>query len=94
MEGLELEVGYCIPSGRLHVLSCYAPMFAAPREEKDKFYDNLQAALTSIPSDECFVMLGDFNARVGSRGVDDEWWYERGPHGYGELNEAAVLINK
>ena len=34
-------------------------------------------------------MLGDFNARVGSRGVIDEWWYERGPHGYGELNEAG-----
>ena len=32
----------------------------------------------------------DFNARVGSRAVDDdEWWYESGPHRYGELNEAS-----
>ena len=35
-------------------------------------------------------MLGDLNARVGSRAVDDdEWWYERAPHRYGELNEAG-----
>jgi len=77
-------------SGRLHILSCYAPTFAASREEKDKFFDLLQDALSAIPSGECYVMLGDFNARVGSRAVDDdEWWYERGPHGYGELNEAG-----
>ena len=37
-------------------------------------------------------MLGDFNARVGSRAVDDdEWWYKRGPHGYGELNDLAEI---
>ena len=41
-----------VGSGWLHVLSCYAPTFAVPREE-DKFYDNLQAALSSFPSDEC-----------------------------------------
>ena len=77
-------------SGRLHVLSCYAPTFAASREEKDKFFDLLQDALSAIPSGECYVMLGGFNACVGSRAVDDnEWWYERGPHGYGELNEAG-----
>ena len=69
-------------SGRLHVLSCYAPTFAASREEKNSFFDLLQDALSSIPAEECYVMLGDFNARVGSRAVrDDEWWYERAPMG-------------
>ena len=35
-------------------------------------------------------MLGDFNAHVGTRGMDDEWWYEMGPQlGYGELNDAG-----
>ena len=35
-------------------------------------------------------LLGDFNARVGSRvNQDDDWWYERGPHGHGVLNEAG-----
>ena len=73
----------------LHVLSCYAPTFAASREDKNSFFDTLQDGILSIPSDECFVMLGNFTARVGSRGADDEWWYERGPHGYGDLNEAG-----
>ena len=74
----------------LHVLSCYAPTFAASREEKDSFYSSLQEALTAIPSQECYVLLGDFNARAGSRMKDDdEWWDERGPHGLGVLNEAG-----
>ena len=34
------------------------------------------------------MLLGDFNARVGSR-QDDVWWHERGPHGYGILNDAG-----
>ena len=80
-----LEIG----NGRLHILSCYAPTFIASREEKGKFYKDLQAAVSSVPSNECFGMLGDFNARVGSRGVDDDWWYERGPHEYDEINEAG-----
>ena len=91
---MELKVGHCYiegwggRSGCLHVLSCYAPTFAATREKKDALFARLQDAILVIPSDENFVVLGDFNASAGSRGVDDEWWYERGPHGYGELNDA------
>ena len=77
-------------SGRMHVLSCYAPTFTATKKEKDRFFDSLQVALSSIPPDECFMMLGAFNCHVGSRYVDDDdWWYERGPHGYGEIIEAG-----
>lgn len=50
----------------------------------------LQEVLSAIPSQECYVLLGDFNARVGSRMEDDdEWRDERGPHGLGVLNEAG-----
>ena len=81
-----LKVG----SGRcdfLHVFSFYAPTYAASREEKDNVFDILQQALSVVPSEECYVMLGDFN---GSRvSGDEEWWYERGPHGHGALNEAG-----
>ena len=62
---------------RLHIVSCYAPTFAASREDKNIFYATLQDALSTIPSDECFVMPWDFNACVESRDVDDEWWHER-----------------
>ena len=69
---------------------CYAPTYAASREEKNAFYGLLQQALSSVPSHSSYMLLGDFNARVGSReGSDDPWWYERGPHGHGVMNEAG-----
>ena len=50
------------------------PTYAASREEKNDFFDTLQQALSEVPSDECFVVLGDFNACVGSKvGEGDQW---------------------
>ena len=42
-----------------------------------------------------YIILGDFNTRVGSRGVDDDQWRRvRGPCGLGVVNEAgAELLN-
>ena len=44
-----------------------------------------------MPSRESFVILGDFNARVGSRDGDegDVWTGVRGPHGLGAVNDAG-----
>ena len=56
-------------STQLHVLSCYAPTFAAEREEKDRFYDDLQQALNEIPPNESNIILsmhtggGEIDAR-------------------------------
>jgi len=74
---------------RLHVLSCYAPTYGSSREDKEQFFSSLQQVLCDIPSQECYVVLGDFNTRVGSRRDDDEWWNVRGPHGHGDLNDAG-----
>ena len=70
-----LEVG----SGRcdfLHVFSCYAPTYAASREEKDNFFDILRQALSVVPSEECYVMLGDFNVTLSGafRGMLCDAW--------------------
>ena len=73
----------------LHVLSCYAPTYAASMEEKNRFFNTLQQALSAIPPQDCYVILGAFNARVGSRVEGDKWWNERGSHGYGVLNDAG-----
>ena len=57
---------------RLHMLSCYAPTRAASRAKKDRFYEDLQQALDVMPSNESYVLLGDFNAHMESRhGHDD-----------------------
>ena len=37
----------------LHVVSCYAPTFAASRKEKDDFYSMLQEVLSSMPGVLC-----------------------------------------
>ena len=78
-------------AGRLHALSCYAPTRAASREDKDNFLNQLDVFITSVPAGDYYVILGDFNAHVGSRSVDedDRWSGVLGPHGCGEVNEAG-----
>ena len=50
----------------------------------------MQLALNAIPPSECYVVMGDFNACVGSRqGEGDMWASVRGPHGLGEVNESG-----
>ena len=51
----------------IHIVSCYAPTYAASREDKNKFYDDLQLVLDKIPSEEPYILIGDLNARVGAR---------------------------
>lgn len=41
---------------------------AASREEKEDFFNSLQQALAEVPLSKPFDVLGDFNARVRSRG--------------------------
>ena len=57
---------------KLSVVTCYAPTEAAEKEEKDNFYDSLQSTLEDIPKHDVLVVLGDFNARVGSDNTDRE----------------------
>jgi hypothetical protein len=71
------------------VLSIYAPTnpqnasseCAAPA---DAFYDQLQLAISSVPPSDLLVILGDFNARVGSD--CSSWSSVMGPHSIGECN--------
>ena len=42
-------------SDKVHVFSCYAPTFAAAREQKEAFYDDLQAAIDEVPPEERYV---------------------------------------
>ena len=89
MEGLEFMT-HLYPvadrQGEVHAM----PPQEQPAQQKDQFYDDLQQALTAIPSDKMNILLSDFNARVGSRlGNDDPWDLVQGSHGYGECNDAG-----
>ncbi len=78
------------PSSKVHLVSCYAPTRAASREVKEAFFQELENIISSIPPEEMYIILGDFNARVGSRvSAEEEWSSVRGPHGFGDTNDSG-----
>ena len=76
----------------LTMVSVYAPTFRAPEVEKERFYSDLQVTLDEVNEQDLLLVVGDFNARVGSmeRGnSEDAWIGVRGAHGVGWINEAG-----
>ncbi|XP_047486851.1 uncharacterized protein LOC125037704 [Penaeus chinensis] len=61
------------------LISFYAPTLMASSDTKDEFYENLCATLLKVPPKDQVILLGDFNARVGSD-------YEAWPSCLGKLN--------
>ena len=51
---------------KLSIVVGYAPTENADEEAKDDVYDSLQSVTEGIPKHDVLLMLGDFNARVGS----------------------------
>ena len=55
-----------LKSGLTAVLvSAYAPTMTATEDEKEAFYESLNAVIESVPYKHKLFILGDFNARVG-----------------------------
>ena len=48
------------------IINVYAPTMDHQEEEKEAFYCQLRTLITSVPVNNKFILLGDFNARVGS----------------------------
>ena len=48
------------------VVSVYAPIFIALVEQKEKFFSDLHAKLGGVNEHDVLLVVGDFNARVGS----------------------------
>ena len=48
------------------IFSCYAPTLLAGDEDKDLFYEMIDDELRSVPTADKLLLLGDFNARVGT----------------------------
>nr|VZI19853.1 unnamed protein product [Spirometra erinaceieuropaei] len=50
------------------IISAYASPMIGPDETKAKFYEDLHALLTFVPKVDELVVLGDFNASIGTEG--------------------------
>ena len=75
----------------VNVISIYAPTYNTEAILKDKFYEQLNSMLGTIPSQEEIFILGDFNARVGrgsSQYTPGEYDNHLvvGPHGLSHTN--------
>lgn len=44
----------------------YAPTTAASPEEVESFYEQVDQAISSVPKKDVILLMGDFNAKVGS----------------------------
>ena len=62
----------------------------AAEEEKDEFYEQLQAVKDKIPKHNLCIIMGDFNAKVGR----DNTAFERtvGRNGMGDKDENGQLV--
>ena len=78
----------------ISLISVYAPSYQSCPDVKNDFYNDLQASLNSVPKDDLLILVGDFNARVGStpREEDSVWHGFRGYHGVGEMNESGESL--
>ena len=54
------------------VISAYAPQVGCLREEKDKFWTDLDEVVETIPKEERLVIGADFNGHVGEGNRGDE----------------------
>ena len=78
-------------NGKLILFICaYAPTMQCTLVEKEQFYEALQHLLDGVNKDEMIVVLGDFNARVGS----DFQLYKGiiGRYGVGKCNDNGELL--
>ena len=53
------------------IVSAYASTMTNPDEVKDKFYDDLDSVISAATKTDKLILLGDFNARVGT---DHQIW--------------------
>ncbi|VDP80890.1 unnamed protein product, partial [Schistosoma curassoni] len=75
----------------MKIIQCYAAYQRYNEDAKDQFYNRLQSIVEKCPTKDLTILMGDFNAKVGT----DNAGYEdiMGRHGLGERNE-NVLSNK
>ena len=66
----------------LSIVSVYAPTMTNEEDVKERFYQDLDKLLLSIPAEDKLIIIGDVNARVDQNG--GIWKGIIGKHGVGK----------
>ena len=74
----------------VQIVQCYAPTNDADGDVKTDFYEQLQATLEQRTKRDILIVMGDFNAKIGSDNVGRE--YVMGREGLGQINENGELF--
>nr|VZI19933.1 unnamed protein product [Spirometra erinaceieuropaei] len=73
------------------IISAYAPTMTNPdAAARDKFYEDLHALLATVSKADKLIVLGDFNARVGTDHT--AWRGVLGPHALRGSNDNGLLL--
>ncbi|XP_055383684.1 uncharacterized protein LOC129613579 [Condylostylus longicornis] len=70
---------------KITIIQCYAPTETANDELKDEFYSQLTSVISNIPRTDIIILMGDLNAKIGTRMQGDPQEII-GSHGIGSRN--------
>ena len=69
----------------MDVIQCYAPTNDSDKQDKEEFYSRLLTIIQDRPERNVIMVVGDFNAKIGS---DNRGYKEvMGQQGLGEMND-------
>ena len=72
------------------IISAYTPTLTSCDDNKKALYENLNSLIKSTSASEKLIVLGNFNARVGSD--YESWDGVLGPHWLGKMNGNCLLL--
>ena len=72
------------------IIGAYAPTMTYDEITKEVFYNQLDQCIRETPKEDKLIIMGDFNARVGTN--HDAWQGTLGLHGIGKCNSDVLLL--
>jgi len=74
----------------LNIIQCYAPTNDKDEEMKEEFYNRLQDTINKFKDKDITILMGDFNAKIGSD--NKNYPDSMGQEGLGKMNENGEIF--